>query len=54
MAKFLRQAGMAVPDRDDGHTQPALGTAPLAYTSSKAALDRFCAVAEKLVADLGL
>jgi NAD(P)-dependent dehydrogenase (short-subunit alcohol dehydrogenase family) len=43
--EVLRQAGVDVGvNQDAGHTQEAIGTAPLAYTSSKAALDRFCAV----------
>ncbi len=42
--EVLRQAGMATSDEHEAHGQDVIGTAPLAYTSSKAALDRFCAV----------
>ncbi len=51
--EVLRQAGMAVGDTE-GHTQEVIGTAPLAYTSSKAALDRFCSVVAPQLRPFGI
>jgi NAD(P)-dependent dehydrogenase (short-subunit alcohol dehydrogenase family) len=39
---------------EPGPRQAALGTAPLAYTSSKAALDRFCATVAPQLRELGV
>jgi NAD(P)-dependent dehydrogenase (short-subunit alcohol dehydrogenase family) len=52
--EVLRQAGLAVPDQNEGHTQEVLGTAPLAYASSKAALDRFCTMVAPQLRPLGI
>ncbi len=51
--EVMRQAGLPIPD-PEGHTQEALGTAPLAYASSKAALDRFCNVVAPQLRPLGV
>jgi NAD(P)-dependent dehydrogenase (short-subunit alcohol dehydrogenase family) len=51
--EVLAQSGQAPPP-EPLPRQEALGTAPLAYTSSKAALDRFCAVVAPQLRPLGV
>jgi len=52
--EVLRQAGVEAAGGNAGHVQEVIGTAPLAYTSSKAALDRFCGVVAPQLRQFGI